>query len=47
MGVDEPRGVANLDPRGMDGRVYVGDHLTLLHTRYLSSEGYGFREEDF
>ena len=30
-------GVANLDPRGMVGRIYVGDHLTLLHTKYLSS----------
>ena len=43
----EPRGVANLDPRGMVGRIYVGDHLTLLHTKYLSSGPYDFREEDF
>ena len=47
MGDNEPQGVANLDPRGMVGRIYVGDHLTLLHTKYLSSEPYGFREEDF
>ena len=33
MGANEPRGVANLDPRGMVGRIYVGDHLTLLHTK--------------
>ena len=32
MGANDPRGVANLDPRGMVGRIYVGDHLTLLHT---------------
>ena len=44
---NEPRGVANLDPRGMVGRIYVGDHLSLLHTKYLSSEPYGFNEEDF
>ena len=25
-------GVANLDPRGMVGRIYVGDHVTWLHT---------------
>ena len=31
----------------MVGRIYVGDHLTLLHTKYLSSELYGFSEEDF
>ena len=47
VGANEPRGVTNLDPRGMVGRIYVGDHLTLLHTKYLSSEPYGFREEDF
>ena len=47
MGVNEPRGIASLDPRGMVGRIYVSDHLTLLHTKYLSSGPYGFREEDF
>ena len=31
----------------MVGRIYVGDHLMLLHTKYLSSGPYGFREEDF
>ena len=29
---DDPRGVANLDPRGIIGRIYVEYHLTLLHT---------------
>ena len=47
MGANEPRGVANLDPRGMVGRIFVGDHLTLLLTKYLSSGPYVFREEDF
>ena len=28
MGANEPRSVANLDPRGMIGRIYVGYHLT-------------------
>ena len=28
-----PRGVANLDHRGMIGRIYVEYHLTLLHTK--------------
>ena len=27
-----PMGVANSDPRGMVDRIYVGDHLTSLHT---------------
>ena len=30
---DDPQGVANLDPRGMIGRIYVEYHLTLLHTK--------------
>ena len=47
MGDDDPRGVANLDPRGMIGRIYVEYHLTLLHTKYTSFRPFGFREEDF
>ena len=27
IGANEPQGVANLDPRGMDGRISVGDYL--------------------
>ena len=30
----------------MISRIYVGDYLMLLHTKYLSSGPYGFREED-
>ena len=44
MGANEPWGEANLDPMGM---IYVGDHLMLQHTKYLSSGPFGFREEDF
>ena len=47
MRPNEPRGMLNLDPRGMVGRIYVGDHLTLLHIKYLSSGPHGFRKEDF
>ena len=36
MGDDDPRSKANLDPRGMIGRIYVKYHLTLLHTKYTS-----------
>ena len=32
MGANDPWGVVNLDPRGMVGRIYVGDHLTSIHT---------------
>ena len=46
MGANEPLCLANLDPRGMVGRVY-GDHLTLVNTKYLSSGPHGFREDDF
>ena len=44
---DDPWGVANLDPRGMIGRIYVEYHLTLLHTKYTTFRPCGFREEDF
>ena len=26
MGANDSRGVANLDPRGLTGRIYVGGH---------------------
>ena len=26
MGANAPRGMAGLDPRGLIGRIYVGDH---------------------
>ena len=42
-----PRGKANLDPRGMVGRICVGDHQTYLHTLSVSSGPHAFREEDF
>ena len=42
-----PQGVANLDPRGMIGRIYEGYHYTLLHTKYIGFKPCGFREEDF
>ena len=44
---DDPQGVANLDPRGIIGRISVESHLTLLHTKYTSFRPCGFREEDF
>ena len=47
MGVNDPWGMANLDPRGMVGRIYVGDHYTFLHTKYMSSGPHGFREDFF
>ena len=47
MGANGPWGVASLDPRGLIGRIYVGDYYTLLHTKYISPKPHGFREEDF
>ena len=47
MGANDPQGVVNLDPRGLIGRIYVGDYYTLLHTKYISCGPHGFREEDF
>ena len=42
-----PWGMASLGPRGLTGRIYVGDHKILLHTKYISCGPHGFREEDF
>ena len=36
---DDPRDVANLDPRGMIVSMYVEYHLTLLHTKYIQALG--------
>ena len=47
MGANEPQGIANKDRRDMVGKIYIGDCLTLLHTKYLSSGPYGFKEEVF
>ena len=32
----DPQGGANLDASSLIGRIYVGDHKTLLHTKYIS-----------
>ena len=40
-------GVASLEHRVLIGRIYVGDHYTLLQTKYVGREPHGFREEDF
>ena len=47
MGANDPQGVACLDPRGLIGRIYEGDHYTLLHTIYISRGPHGFRKKDF
>ena len=41
-----PWAVANLDSRSVIGRIYVGYHYLLLHTKYKSSGPHGLREED-
>ena len=47
MGANDSQDVANLDPRGMVGKINVGDHLKSLHTESISSWPHGFREKDF
>ena len=32
MEAKKPEGLANLEPRGMVGMIYVGDHQALLYT---------------
>ena len=43
----DPRGVANLNPRGMISRIYVEYHLILLHTKYTSFRPCGFEKKIF
>ena len=31
MGANDLQDMANLDPRDMVGKIYVGDHIILLH----------------
>ena len=38
MEANNPWDVASLDPRGLIGSINVGDHYTLLHIKYISSE---------
>ena len=40
-------GVASLDPRGLVGRKYVGNHLTVIYTKYISCGLHGFRVKNF
>ena len=37
--------MASLEPIGLIGKIYVGDHYTLLHTQYISCWPPGFRED--
>ena len=32
----DPGGLANLEPRGMVSMINIGDHQTLLYTKYIS-----------
>ena len=45
MGANDPRSVATLDPRGMVGRIYVGDHQILPHTIPVGSSPHDFTEK--
>ena len=47
MGANDPLVVASFGPRSFIGRIYVLDHLTLLHTKHISCGPHSFREEDF
>ena len=34
----DPQGMAKLDPKGMFGTIYAGDHKTLLYTKSINYE---------
>ena len=36
--------MADLEPRGMVGIIYVGDHQTLLYTKYISCAPHGYKK---
>ena len=44
MEAKDSEGLAKVEPRGM---IYVGDHQTLLYTKYTSCGPYGYGIEDF
>ena len=47
MEAKDPESLINLEPRGMVGMIYVGDHQTLLYTKYISCGPNGYGLEDF
>ena len=47
MEAKDPEALANLEPRGMVGIIYVGDHQALLYIKVISCEPYGYGIEDF
>ena len=46
MGTKEHWNVANSDPKGMAGMIYVGEHYALLLAKYISCGPHCVREED-
>ena len=47
MEAKDSEGLVNLEARGMVGMTYIGDHQTLLYTKYISCWPYGYGIEDF
>ena len=47
MEAKDPEGLANLEPTGMFGRIYVGNHQTLLYTKYISCGPHVYGIVDF
>ena len=47
MEAKDPEGLVNLEPTGMVGMIFVEDHQTLLHTKYISCGPIGYGIEDF
>ena len=45
MGVKDHCGMVFLDLRSIFGRIYVGDHYTLLHTKHISCGPLGFERK--
>ena len=43
LGAIDPQGVASLEPRDLICNIYVEDHQTLLHAKYITCGPFEFR----
>ena len=47
MAAKDPEDLANLEPRGIVGMVYVGAHQTLLYSIYINCGPCSYGIDDF
>ena len=47
MEPNDPHDMAHLKHKYMIGKIYLGDHKTLLYTKYISCGPHSYRKEEF